>query len=167
MTGQWSDRATSVVSEWQERAYGELAEDLGFGWNPQRAFQQFSTPQAAEGDYRLSVDRLRDSFGHDYMAASDWQEVKKSLDMYKKKYYYVEPPTRYEDTSIYSNAAANLEMLTSAIEQIMPGRLKKTPLIASLPSGELNARIRAIRGTNEVVILLQQGSQDFFIIFPT
>ena len=165
MAAQWSDRAISVVSEWQERAYGELAEDLGFGWDPLRAFQELSPPQAPAGDYRLSVARLRDSFGRNYLPTFDWQQVEKYWDEYKRNYYYVNLPTKYENPNIYSNALANLTALTSAIKQAMPGHLDKVPIIASLPSGELNAKIRAIRGTNEVVILLQQGLASFLYHF--
>jgi hypothetical protein len=165
MGGQWSDRARSVVSEWQERAYGELAEDLGWGWSPQRAFDKFATRQVAKDDYRLSVDRLKANFGSDYDPGLDWQEVEKGWNEYKEHYYYIEPPTKYEDASIYSNAFANLTAITTLIEQVMPGQLTKVPLIASLPSGELTAKLRSIRGTNEVVILLQKGLAGFIFHF--
>jgi hypothetical protein len=167
MESQWSNRARSVVSEWQERAYGKLAEDLGWGWNPQRAFNHFSTPQAAKSDYRLSVERLRNNLGDDYDPGMSWQEFEKGWNEYKENCYYIDPPTKYENASIYSNSYANLTAITHMIEQVMPGQLAKVPLIASLPSGELNAQIRRIRGTSEVAILLQQGFTALSIIFPT
>jgi hypothetical protein len=165
MVGKWSDRARSVVSEWQERAYGELAEDLGLGWNPKKVFDQFSTRQVSKDDYRLSVHRLKDVLGHDYDPGVSWEEIERAWQSYKENFYYVDAPTQYEDASIYSSALANLAILTSAIEQVIPGRLDKIPLIASIPSGQLNASIRSIRGTNEVAILIQQGLSGFLYHF--
>ncbi len=165
MTEQWSSRARAKVSEWQEQAYGGLAEDLGWGWNPQRAFDKFSTRQVPEGDYRISIDRLRENYGPDYGRDLDWKKVEEDWDKYMKTYYHIEPPTKYENASIYSNAFANLTAITVLIEQVMPGYLTKTPRIASLPTGDLNAKSQNIRGTNEVAILLQTGLTGFIYHF--
>lgn len=165
MGSQWSSRARSVVSEWQERLYGQLAEDLGWGWDPQRAFKHFSTPQLAKDDYRLSVDRLRDIHGRGYYAEETWQEIERAWNEYKETYYHIEPPTKYEDAHIYSNALANLSVLTPLIEHVMPGHMSRTPRIATLPSGDLMAKIKKIRGSDEVVILIQQGLAGFIYHF--
>lgn len=134
MAEQWSSRARAKVSEWQEQAYGGLAEDLGWGWNPQRAFDKFSTRQVPEGDYRISIDRLRENYGPDYGRDLDWKKVEEDWDKYMKTYYHIEPPTKYENASIYSNAFANLTAITVLIEQVIPGYLTKTPRIASQPA---------------------------------
>jgi hypothetical protein len=56
-------------------------------------------------------------------------------------------------------------MLMPVIKQIVPGRLTRSPLVASIPTGRLNATIRRIRGTHEAVILLQHGLTGFLYHF--
>jgi hypothetical protein len=160
----WSDRARSLVSEWQERAWGQLAEDLGLGWQPAQAFERFASPRLAHSDHRLSVERLQSTLGQQLPAAQR-AELERSFTEYKKRYYDITPPTRFEDHSIYSNALATVDTLLPLIGQVLPGRLTSAPLVATIPTGRLNATIRRIRGTDEVVILLQQGLTGFLYHF--
>jgi hypothetical protein len=90
----WSDRAQMLVSEWQERAWGQLAEDLGLGWNPSQAFDRFATPRVAQSDYRLSVDRLQQTIGQK-LSAAQRVDIERTWDEYNKRFYDITPPTRW------------------------------------------------------------------------
>jgi hypothetical protein len=157
MPTQWSERARKRVNGWQESDWGEVASSMGLGWKPERAFEALSPPPLP--DDLITVDRMRRDVGDDIVPDGDWASVAATMKDYKDR-YLVDPPTRFEMSLSYSTLAYELdgalETLTG-LNVVLPYR----PLVASLPSGDVNAKIRKIPGSDEAVILFQHGLIDF------
>ena len=153
MPQEWSDRARKVVTGWQERAYGDLGVDLGLGWAPMAAYERLARPLLPEE--RTSGAKAREMLGDDIVPGGDWDDFDCILAEYKRR-YFVEPPTPYEEPNLSSCVAEHLDTVLDVLstsEWTLPAR----PLVATLPSGELNARIRRIPATDEAAVLFQHG----------
>jgi hypothetical protein len=134
-----------------------LATSMGLGWKPERAFEVMSP--APLPDDLITADRMRSDLGDDIVAGADWASVSVTMREYEEK-YFADPPTRYEVSLSYSTLAYELDgavKTLSATNQALPYR----PLVASLPSGDVNAKIRKIPFSNEAVILFQHGLIEF------
>jgi len=157
MPNPWSEQATKRVTGWQERDWGMLAISMGLGWKPEQVFAAMS-PSPLPTDL-ISSDRMRRDLGDDIVADPNWASLAVTMRDYQDK-YLVNVPTRYEILPYYSALAYELDGAVDAIAAANQ-ELPYHPLVASLPSGDVNARIRKIPGSNEAVILFQHGLIEF------
>lgn len=156
MAEAWSDQAKKTVTDWQERSWGDLAISMGFGWAPKRAFEAMSPP-VPSGD--LVVDTMRNDLGSDLVADRDRSSADITTRTYLAK-YLTNPPTPYESPLLYSTLTHHLDIALEAMAAT-PWKLAHEPRVATLPSGDLNAKIRKIRHSNEVVVFYQHGLIEF------
>ena len=138
------------------REWRELANSMGLGREPDRAFEALSP--APIPDDLITTDRMRRDLGDNIVAHADWASV--AITMRNIEEYFIDPPTRYEVPLSYSTLAYELDVAVEALtaaHQTLPYR----PLVASLPSGDVNAKIRNIPKSDEVVVLFQHGIIEF------
>ena len=112
MAESWSSQARTVVADWQERAWGDLAVSMGLGWAPQRAFAAMSP--APVPDDLTSVERMRSGMGDDIVPQASWDSVEVTRNDYLNR-YLVDPPTHYESRLLHSTLSHHLDF---ALEQL-------------------------------------------------
>ncbi len=160
----WSDRARNRVAAWQERAWGEIALELGLGWQPRAAYLQLNSGLPSEEFLAAErfiatldpsmVERLRAGEG-----LADVEGVRRGhaeiLESYKKR-YFVDPPTEYEDPNLHSVVVAHLDALLPVLLN-MPYELPAKPRVATVPTRSVHAWTRVVPGTDEAVMFFQHG----------
>jgi hypothetical protein len=160
----WSDRARNRVAAWQERSWGQIALELGLGWQPRAAYLQLNSGLPSEEFLAAErfiatldpsmVERLRAGEG-----LADVEGVRRGdaeiLESFKKR-YFVDPPTEYEDPCLHSVAVAHLDGLLPVLLN-MPYELPANPRVATVPTRSVHAWTRVVPGTDEAVMFFQHG----------
>jgi hypothetical protein len=152
----WSDRATKYVTAWQERAWGQVGQQLGLRWDPTAAHKRFSRGLI---DYQaIPVEQMLKQLNPE-LVAKIYPGGVDSLDElvrdYKNRYFF-EPPTPFDEPGLQSTMVQLLEEVTPVIAEVgYP--LRPQPRVATMPSSYVHARTRSIPGTDEAAVLFQHG----------
>lgn len=152
----WSDRATKRVTAWQERAWGQVGQQLGLRWDPTAAHARFSKGLS---DYQaISVEQMLNQLDPE-LVAKIYPVGVDSLDELVRDYksrYFVEPPTPFDEPGLQSTMVRLLDEVTPVIaDSGFP--LRPQPRVTTMPSSYVHARTRSIPGTDEAAVMFQHG----------
>jgi hypothetical protein len=157
----WTPEAREFVRNWQEDEYRALAGALNLGNNPRRAYEKLSgsvmpldytSPEkffAAYEDAGLFLGEQARAYAH------------ASITSMYQHYWSLAPATEYEDQNRYSSMMMTFDSLNYALEK-KGYRLDPHPLLASLPTGDINARVLTISPARCPVLFFEQGLFRFF-----
>lgn len=151
----WSTRAVRYVTSWQERAWGDVGQQLGLGWDPAAAFEQLSR-EIPDGDY--FIQRIKEQLGPQLTAelyAGGHGQLEHLINEYIAR-YFIDPPTPFEEPLLQSTLMQLLDEARPVIEE-SGYELTARPLVATIPSSSVHARTRSIPWTDEAVVLFQHG----------
>ena len=153
----WDATAASRVGGWQEQAYGALAEELGLGWQPKRAFERLAVGPLPET--WTSPERFRQQVGVPFDPAA----LAASTAEYRHAYLASAPPTPFEEPNLFGVLCELKNVAATAFADT--GLPTPDALIATLPSGRVHALTRRTGGARPPVILVEQGLMHFFFRF--
>jgi hypothetical protein len=153
MTAPWSEQAKKRVTGWQHSEWRVLANSMGLGREPERTFEALSL--ASVPDDLITADPMRRDLGDNIVADAGWASAAVTMKEYQER-YFIDPPTRYEIPISYSTLACELDVAVEALTAAHQ-TLLYPPLVASLLSGDVNAKIGKIPGSDEGVVLFQHG----------
>lgn len=156
----WTPEARKEVEDWQADGFRSLAADLGFDGDADSAYERLTGNRALPKDRdwsdiwtKLGISPPEDP--------KEREAIEAQFAGLFERISGVEPPTRYEDPRNYFDMvlllAAVLDHLT---ERGTP--VQDIPLIATLPSGDINAQIRRLPGV-PTIILFDHGLFRFCI----
>src|SRR5438067_6345238 len=131
----WPANIREFVEDEQERAYWDVAMELGLGPNPTAAYQRVIRPL-------MPLSQIQ---------ATKSAELGKSIVDIYGKYFGHELPTKFEDPNYYPIMLLLLDQVLAAFSTIgrqVPAR----PFVATMPSGRVNATTRADDATGRSVI---------------
>lgn len=151
----WTARVREFVEGQQERAYRRLADDLGLDGDARRAYARLAKPvppasrMAQRSRDDLEAYRpLPEGLGLDAFNTT-------AMRLYER-YRLRPPPTPYEDPTRYPL----LEMLADALWDEL-GAVDRQPdvrpIVATMPTGDVNARILGVPGADRPVVFVEQG----------
>ena len=155
----WTPEARKEVEEWQAKGFRSLANALGFDGDADRAYEHLI------GDRALPDHDWSDIWRKVGIPPPEDPREREAIEAQFAGLYErlrgLEPPTRYEDPRNYPDMALLLAaVLDHLTERGTP--VQEVPLIATLPSGDINAQIRRIPGV-PTIILFEHGLFRFFI----
>jgi hypothetical protein len=160
MSADWSSRAIRIIGGWQERAYGQIGEQMGIGFRPAEVYRMLVPPPPPQGWTEAELDRSMPAEFLTHVERSTFSEV---LGNYMDK-YVAEPSTPYESPTFQAILRPDQELLLSTLEEIgLP--LPRPVVLATLPTGQVNARSRRIRGSDEIAILFEHGLMHYLYLF--
>lgn len=157
----WTDKAREFVRNKQEDEYRSLAWALNLGDDPKKAYEKLSGP-VMPGEH-ASSQRFIESMAAagiflDEQGRADAHDV--ITDIYQR-FLSLKAPTEYESQNWYSSMMLTFDSLEKALKT-KGYRLDSVPLLASLPTGDVNARISAVPSTGDPVLFFEQGLFRFF-----
>jgi hypothetical protein len=160
---RWSDAAVKELRQLQETAYLELGARMRIPGDASAVYRRLTLPRMPAE--RISPERFREAAGGrldpDAMRAAE-----KQLTEYNAKYGNVQPPTPYEDPTLYMTLlemSDSMEAVWSSVSnRPMPRVLLGTVPTATIESGSgiINAEIKRVMA-NEYIIVFQRGLFDF------
>ncbi len=158
----WTDDLRRWVESKQERAYRNLGPRLGVGWDADKACQLLSrTPNEPMPSESVKDLPGWDSFTPAQREAFDEQVRRSYLDALD-----MELPTRFEDRSRYPVIRTIFENVVRRLDAYgISG--DAAPLLATLPSGDVNARVSMEPRSGVSVLFFEQGLFQFLFDFAT
>ena len=153
----WPESAVKFVRFEQERIYRRLGEEFGLGSDPTKAFAYLSRGEmpASNIDPENFRADLVDQFGSD-----DWEKVVSGAAHIRTYLFQLEPPTEFEDVNLYRSMWLTLSLAYELLDR-RGVKLDSIPLLATLPSGDVNARTVLKRGSPLPIIFFEQGLFQF------
>lgn len=143
----WSGRATKHVTAWQERAYGQLAERSGLGWNPTGMFALLTAHSPS-----VDMEALRAATPPGQFTDEEWEEIARDAEQCIALCRDPEPVTPFTHAGL--QMTDKFAVLTAEIELAKRGvPLPYRPRVTTLPTGDFNARTRRIVGTDEAALM--------------
>ena len=137
-----------------------MARTFGFD-DPKAAYDKLARPRmpityASPGKY---IQHLLDAG----FILTEEQQKQISADFTKmfQHYFSLDPPTQYEDPNRYSSMVMTFDGLLKAVHQ-QGKTLSPRPLLATLPSGDVNARILREPRSGTPIIFFEQALFRFF-----
>ncbi len=156
----WPSEVQKLVQEKQEHAYSILAAKLGLGSDPAKAYVKLSVPQMPLS--KVSWQEFAKQFG--IKLTSEEEENLRELVQAQFGHYFTEPPTPYEDSNRYVVMAMILDEVLAAFAALGKS-FEPKPIVATLPSGRLNAIVKCEDRTQTPIIFLEQGLFQFLYDF--
>lgn len=158
----WPAEARTYVEDVQEREYRRVAGVLDLGSDPRAAYQRLSRRAVANG---ITVQALKENLGAELaFTPEEWEQIGKDVLRLQERYLSAAPPTRYEDQSRYAVVSLMFDRMQDALAD--EGRaIAPRPLLATLPSGNVNANALTVPFTNISVIFFEQGLFQFLYDF--
>jgi hypothetical protein len=158
----WTAEARAFVQNKQEDEYRTLAAALGLGLDPKQAYEKLSRPPLKDAAADLFIKNALKAGIR--LPDEERPQVKAGLDSVFQYYFSLKPPTSYESQNRYSSMVLTFDGLDRVLAK--QGRsLKPVPLLASLPSGDINARIMFAPGTRVPILFFEQALFSFFSDF--
>jgi hypothetical protein len=154
----WPPAVRKFVEWEQEKAYRRLSDQMGLGGDPAAAFSRLSrgVPTAEV----IAPMRFKDAMPG-FLTDEQWAEFDAVVAQQYPHYAGLEAPTSYESVASY----VVLDMTFGALRGVWAASTTPEPYLASLPSGDVNARIRNERATGATVIFFEQGLMRFLYDF--
>jgi hypothetical protein len=135
----WTPEARKRVEELQVREYRSLANDLGFAGDADKAYEHLMGNRALQNE--PDVSSIWQTLGIEPPSDPDVRAaVEAPVAGLYERVASVEPPTRYEDPRNYFD----MVLLLAAVLDHLTAKgtpAPSVPLVASLPSGDINAQI--------------------------
>jgi hypothetical protein len=157
----WTEEACEFVRNRQEDEYQTLAGKLNLGNDPKKAYEKLSGP-VMPIDY-VSADKFIEAFGDAGVLLGEHARAYAHASITKmyQHYWSLALPTEYESQDRYSSMMLTFESLRNALNK-KACCLDAIPLLASLPTGDVNARVLAVPSTGCPVLFFEQGLFRFF-----
>jgi hypothetical protein len=141
------------VAAWQERAYGELAEASGMGWDPKAAFAALHVAPPKDASKATSI--VKDLVGP-AGSTIDWKTMQLETEK-KTANYFQESDSFFEDPTFIVPARQYLDQILQIPTWRDDYTLKLEPFVASMPSLGFTSLTRAFPNEKQAVILVQHG----------
>ena len=154
MTRIGSERARRLVAGWQEKAYGELSEAMGLGWQPRAGFDALFQPAPSDASRAITIGK--ETFGEESLSHIDLDEMQLSIEE-KFSAYYPDVTTPWEDPIFIVPARYYLDEALSSPVWYGDYVIELNTFVASLPSLGMTTLTRAFPSTEEAVVLVQHG----------
>jgi hypothetical protein len=147
---RWTAAAARELLRQQELAYANLGKRMGIEGGPMAAYRALTRERIPSE--MIGPERFRKTFG-DAGGAADAQIAE-----YQAKYGNVQPPTPYEDPTLYITL---LEM-SDSIEAFLKSENLTAPrlLLGTLPTGTTNAQTFPFSQAQQIIIF-ERGLFDF------
>ncbi|NEU77627.1 hypothetical protein [Nostoc sp. UIC 10630] len=154
----WPAAVREFVQEEQEDAYRLLAIDLGLGQDPAKAFAHLNKDLPPGPD--ILPQTWKNQLGiFDALTPEEWAQFDEEVAQVYEYYAALPPPTYFETRSSYLTMA----MLFDTVGDAFGKALRELPFPATLPSGDVNARIVLEPKTKAPVMFFEQGLFRFFM----
>jgi IrrE N-terminal-like domain len=158
MSGRWSPAQRDFVESQQRRRYRALADALRLGGDPRKAHAHFArSPVPLD---HLGSAQLRQVPGAPAYSPAEWEAFDRRVAELHRR-YSGKPQTSYEHPNRYFSMA----LIFGDLQEVFAARgkpLDPSPLLATLPSGDVNARILIEPSTKAPIIFFEQGLFPFF-----
>lgn len=159
----WTADAQAFVAYEQERAYRKIAEELGFGPDAAKAFNYLShgVMPASHAD----PEKLKHLLGDVWPGGeASWQVFSANTRQLLELLFAYEPTSAFEDINLYRSMILTLLTLAMPIGAD-EGQTEPLPLVASLPSGDVNAKILVEPTSMQPIVFFEQGLFSFVFDF--
>jgi hypothetical protein len=156
----WPQNVLDTIEYRQETAYRRAADLLGLSGGPDEAFAVLCEKPTVE----LSPEQFRAIIGwEDQLVGKDWDNTKISIE--KANARDPRPPsTRWEDTRVRQRWIGLQQDLAEKFKAIgVPYEM--SPYVATLPSGDINARVSQSFGSDDLIIFLDNGLLRYLLDF--
>lgn len=159
-SGSWGSETGSFVQDWQERAYRNLAVALHLGSDPTKAYDYLSSPPMPFE--HVSIERFIQAGDNSAnLDQEQLEELSRTLEDRYQHYFSLKMPTPYEDPNRYPIMWMTFDALQNRL--LKKGRnVKPKPLLATLPSGDVNAKISIEPKTKTPIIFFERGLFHYF-----
>jgi hypothetical protein len=154
-----SDAGRAFVQSTQERYYRRLAIAQGWDLDPVAAHARFMGSTAIPD--RVPIDPLKSTLRNDPRIANDWHRFDATVQETFARYYSRPLPTPLEDPVFHPMLMMLLDRYHTALAGTRYG-LEHQPLLATLPSGRVNAITWPVPDTDLRAIFFEQGLFRYF-----
>lgn len=155
----WPDDAREYVEYRQETAYRLLGDRIGIGDDPEAVRQKLIGKRPST--VKLSPEALRDKLGlTEKFGRKDWARMKRLIARDEASPTLTPPATRFEDPITYRLMYEVRRIVNDDIRRFGTGT-KFPVFLASLPSGDMNARISPVPKTKQPILFFEQGLFQF------
>ena len=146
----WDPMLRIDVEDFQEQHYRSLADKLGLAGDPAKAYKRFSSPGMHADSLKefIRVERLWREHGSNPQSPPELTlrsaEFQKKVAAIFDAYTALDTPTKYEDKSSYRIMSLSYDLVAKVLldKNALPN---PAPVLATLASGTVNARIREDR----------------------
>jgi hypothetical protein len=160
---QWPPETRKSVEARQEKHYRKLSDRLGLKGNPAAAYRLLC--KGPPPPQQFDPNKLRYTYGvAGALPQSLWPDFDKAVARQLDRLLPIEVPTHYEEPGLYMVLTTTLAQLQGALDRNGSSKSSR-PLLATLASGEVNARISKDIDSNEVVIFFERGLFHYFFEF--
>jgi IrrE N-terminal-like domain len=157
----WTPQTRDYVQNQQEDAYRDLAASLGLGNDPKAAFARLNRPRMPLS-YASPEIYIADLLSQGIpLSEEDIQRIKIDLPKFYNRYFSLDPPTQYENANRYSSLAVTFDGLLQALNS-QGKTINPRPLLATLPTGDVNAKIMVEPKTGVPIMFFEQALFRFF-----
>jgi hypothetical protein len=155
----WPDHVREFVEYKQEVAYRLLGDQIGMGGDPGAVRSKLLGERPPRT--KLSPEEFRDKLGlKEKFSPRDWNRTKRQIREEEARPTTMPTPTRYEDPITYKLMYEIRRAINDDFARLRMGR-EFPAFLASLPSGDVNARILTTPRTKQSVLFFEQGLFQF------
>jgi hypothetical protein len=152
--GQPTGATREFVRDLQERAFGELARALGLGDDPHAAHARVTRP-IMPAEY-ADPAKLRETMGSADIPEEEWERFAAQASATYARYAGAKLRTPFEDPNGYATMLMTYEGVIDAL-QANGVTLAPVPVVATLPSGRIDAQVSIEPTTGIPVIFFERG----------
>jgi hypothetical protein len=145
--------ARAFIESTQERFYTRLAIARGWDPDPRQAHRRFT---ALGAPTNIPTEPLKKALRHESIPAADWAAFDETVKRQFAQYQAVISASPYEDPVFFPMISMIFERVYRALEDVGFG-VAHQPLIATLPSGHVNALSWPVPDTPLRAIFFEQG----------
>jgi hypothetical protein len=149
----WTPALRDFVQAEQERRYRRLADALGLGPDPVAAYTRLSNSDPLNDEL---PDQIRALGYYQDLSDGQFEYAKQFLNATVKPYYEAPLPTRYENPEWYPPIVLGFDEVHGAMAREDQG-IDPPPLVATLPSGDINARTIQDPASGRHIIFFEHG----------
>ena len=161
---QWDSKIRAYVQRQQEREYRRLSNALDLGSDPAKAYTRLSGHSMPFG-YASPQERKKELGVESYLTTHEWAQLEMGVAELYKKYFSLELPTPYEDPNLYPSLSMTFDSLQEDLFRTGKSTKKSSVLLATLPSGDINAKIVLAPRSHIPIVFFEHGLFQFFYDF--
>lgn len=158
-----ADRVRAWIERRQRTAYRDAAHKLDLGDDPEQAWRRLTGSGDSQEADATGTEALWNRPGWDQMNDSQRAEFEAALAASKLR-DGLPLPTRFEHRRHYRALNSAAEALLDVLHDT-EWRIEPPPVIATMPTGDVNARASRERTTKTPVIFFDQGLSEFLVDF--
>jgi hypothetical protein len=159
----WPEEVRRYVEYRQEVAYRQLGDRMGIAGDPDIVRDRLLGGRRATA--KEAPEKVRDQFGlKDQFTPQDWERVKQAIARQEAEPSLTPAPTRFEDERTY-RLMNEIRVLIIERARKIGHQIDFPPFLATLPSGDVNARISVPPGSSQPVMFFEQGLVQFLLDF--